>query len=608
MTSATGWIRPRDAPRVAGQSVLVLAALLLAFLLRFDFALSSANAERMAVAAPLLLACRIPSLIAYRLHRDLWRYVGFADVTRLLKAVTLGSVTFAGIVLFLYGGAFPRSVILLEWIATMSLLTGGRLVYRATTEARVKGKAERPRRALIVGAGAAADLLIRDIRKNPAMAYEVVAVVDDDPMKIGSRFQGIDIVGDIDAIPEACERLEIDEILIAIPSAAPGERRRILEHARAADVIFRTVPDLSFILRGRARVSQLQEVSPEDLLHREPFELDEERIREHVQGRTILITGAAGSIGSELCRQLLRFRPGKLVIVDRAESPLHMLWLELGRYPVSVSVEAAVGDIQDSARMEALLLQHRPHAVYHAAAYKHVHLMEQSPGQAIRNNVLGTEVVARAAIASGVERFVFISTDKAVRPVGIMGMTKRVAEDVLMSLGGHGTQFVAVRFGNVLGSQGSVLPIFKWQIANGGPVTVTDPEAQRYFMLISEAAQLVIEAASIGEGGEVYFLDMGEPVRIIDLAENLIRMAGYRPNEDIELQVTGLKPGERLAEELVREQEEMLPTTHDRVRRLAPRAFVAERFLARYEGLRQAAELNDSERATRLLKQLVSEG
>jgi FlaA1/EpsC-like NDP-sugar epimerase len=382
-----------------------------------------------------------------------------------------------------------------------------------------------------------------------------------------------------------CAAHDISEVLIAAANGGNGSRPRIAAHCRSAGVVLRTVPTMSEILQGRAGVSQLRKVDDEELLGRGRIGTDVERLEAELKGRRVLVTGAAGSIGSEIARQISVFDPEVLVLFDRAESDLYLTYVELcERFP-DVKVEAVVGDILDRARINQVMADYSPELVYHAAAYKHVPLMEAHPLEGIRNNVFGTNILARAAIAHGVSEFVLISTDKAVRPVGIMGMTKRAAEFVIRSLAGHGTTFVAVRFGNVLGSNGSVLPLFQKQIASGSPVTVTDPEALRYFMLTSEAVELVLTAGALGKDGEVYVLHTGEPIRIGDLAENFIRLSGFEPEVDVPIEVTGLRPGERMVEEFWSATDEVGPGGHEKIRVVRERHFEVVAFLTELEML-----------------------
>jgi FlaA1/EpsC-like NDP-sugar epimerase len=475
-------------------------------------------------------------------------------------------------------------------------------------ESAGRPKAKASSRALIVGAGDAGEMLARAIARNGDLDYEAVGFVDDDRRKRGARIHGIEVLGVIDDLPRLCRTREVDEVLLAIPSATAADRQRVLERCRETGLAFKTVPQLEDLLQGRASIGHLQEVRPEDVLGRPAIRLNHEQVRRDLEGKRILVTGAAGSIGSELCRQIAAFHPEALLLFDRAESGLYFLDLEL-KSSINGNGGAAipiVGDILDQRRIEEVVREYRPDLIYHAAAYKHVPLMEEHPLEAIANNVFGTETVALAAKQAGVEKLVLVSTDKAVRPVGTMGMTKRLAECVIRATNGCGTTFVAVRFGNVLGSDGSVLPLFQWQIARGGPVTVTDPEATRYFMLISEAAQLVLQAGAIGTGGEVFFLDMGESVRIMDLARNVVRMAGLKPGKDIQIQVTGLRPGERLNELLVTDGQELFPTEHEKVLAVHELPFEPDKFHLELGELKELVANRDGKGAIECLKTMAA--
>jgi FlaA1/EpsC-like NDP-sugar epimerase len=584
---------------------LVTVAYLLAFMLRFEFRLPAGEWERFLRTLPFLLLARMAVFAWFHLYEGLWRYVSMRDILAILRAATLSSLIFVVSVFGLFGPGFPRSVFVLDWVLCLALVGGVRLALRALRESsRRYGRGQR-RRAFIVGAGDAGEMLLREMDRSLTLNYEVVGFIDDDPRKQGRRIHGIEVVGTLEELPGLCGAKAVQELLIAIPSATPEQRRRILEGCRKSGVPFKSVPALSELLQGKARIGQLQEVRPEDLLGREAVRLDLDRLREELRGRRILVTGAGGSIGSELCRQLAAFEPELLVLFERAESSLYFVHLELHSRHRKLQVVPVVGDILDRQKVEEAITAYAPEVIYHAAAYKHVPLMEAHPLEAIENNVFGTETVALAARRGGVKKFVLISTDKAVRPVGVMGMTKRVAECLLLSLDGGPTTFVAVRFGNVLGSDGSVLPLFRWQIAQGGPVTVTDPEATRYFMLLSEAAQLVLQAGAMGKGGEIFFLDMGKPVRILDLAQNLVRLSGLEPGRDIPIQVVGLRPGERLSEALVQEQEELLPTAHDKVLMVQNHRFDPAGFRQDLERLRGLVAARDRDAAVGQLKAMA---
>ena len=602
---------PHRRPVIVGvHFVLVTMAYLLAFLLHFEFRLPASEWDRFLRTLPFLLLARMTVFAWFHLYEGLWRYVSMRDILAILKAVTLSSLIFLAGILAFFGHGFPRSVFVLDWMLCLALVGGVRLALRALRESSRRNRQEQARRAFIIGAGDAGEMLLREMDRSLTLNYEVVGFIDDDPRKQGRRIHGVEVVGTVEELPGLCRAKEVEELLIAIPSATPEQKRRIVERCRNSGVPFKTVPALSELLQGKARIGQLQEVRPEDLLGREAVRLDLDRLREELQGRRILVTGAGGSIGSELCRQLAALEPELLVLFERAENSLYFVHMELQSRHRKLHAVPVVGDILDRRKVEEVITAYAPEVIYHAAAYKHVPLMEAHPLEAIQNNVFGTETVALAARDRGVKKFVLISTDKAVRPVGLMGMTKRVAECLLLSLNGGPTTFVAVRFGNVLGSDGSVLPIFRWQIAQGGPLTVTDPEATRYFMLMSEAAQLVLQAGAMGRGGEIFFLDMGEPVRIMDLAESLIRLYGLEPGRDIEIQIVGLRPGERLNEELVQEQEELLPTEHEKVFKVQNSTFEVQGLRAQFEQdlerLRHLVEARDRERAVALLREMAS--
>lgn len=600
-------VRYRRLVIVMIHAVLVVLAYAMAFPLRFGFWAPFAEWRQFFVQTlPLLIAIKLVVFAWFHLYEGLWRYVSIRDILAILKAVTLSSLLFLAGVLAFFGHDFPRSIFFLDWLLCFTLVGGVRLSIRAVRETRWGRRRVGAKRVLVVGAGDAGEMLVREMGRTASLSYEVAGFVDDDPGKQGRRIHGIAVAGTIDQLPALWRSLDVQELLIAIPSATPQQRERILDRCRESGVPFKTVPTLNDLLLGRAGITQLKEVTPEDLLGREVVHLDLDRLWREFQGKRILVTGAAGSIGSELCRQLGAFGPELLLLFDRAESNVYFTELDLRRQYPRLQVIPVVGDILDRRQMVELIEVYAPDILYHAAAYKHVPLMEQHPFQAVQNNVFGTETIALAAREGKVKKFVFISTDKAVRPVGIMGMTKRVAEGLLLSLNGGPTTFVAVRFGNVLGSEGSVLPLFQWQIARGGPVTLTDPEASRYFMLISEAAQLVLQAGAMGEGGEVFFLDMGEPIRIMDLAQNLVRLSGLEPGQDIPVEVIGLRPGERLSEELVMEKEKLQASEHDRVFIVQNHQFDPVGFRADLEELRQLVGKRDREGTIQQLRAMAA--
>jgi len=550
--------------------VLVLAVYFSSFLLRYDFELGQLPFTLLLQSLPLVVLVRMGTLAAFRLFQGLWRYVSVRDIVQIVKASTAGSVIFVPLAWLIFGlNEFPLGVFVLDWAGNVLALSGVRVVSRLVRE--TSGVLRRgdlaSKRLLIVGAGDAGATLCREAQSRPGFDLVPVGFIDDDPWKAGASVLGIPVFGNRNDISKVAAQHNIDTIVIAIPSASREQMRNIVEGCREAGVPFRTLPSLRNILGGRVSISTLQDVEIADVLGREPVELDHETMGRFLQGKRILITGAGGSIGSELARQIATFQPGLLVLIDRAENPLFYFEAEFQRMFAAQPFVAEVRDICNYSSMCDLLRTYHPDVIFHAAAHKHVPLMERAPAEAVRNNVLGTHTIATAAQENDVQKFVFISTDKAVNPSSVMGATKRVAELLTQAMNGKGpTRFVSVRFGNVLGSNASVVPIFKEQIAQGGPVTVTDPEAHRYFMTLAEAAQLVMQAGATGSGGEIFVLDMGEPLRILDLARDLISLSGHTPDKDIKIVFTGLRPGEKLFEELTFEGEDLLSTSHPKLK------------------------------------------
>ncbi|MBI4200764.1 MAG: polysaccharide biosynthesis protein [Chloroflexi bacterium] len=552
--------------------VLVVTVYAASFLLRYDFRLDQATLASLLQTLSLLVIVRMGTLGVFRLFQGLWRYVGVRDVLQIIKASTAGSLIFVPLVWLIFREVqIPVSIFVLDWAGNLLALAGVRILGLLVREAARAGRRSGPdsKRLLIVGAGEAGAALCREAQGRPEFRLVPVGFIDDDPWKVGASLLGTPVLGNRSDIPRVAAEQRIDTIVIAIPSASREQMRGIVERCREAGVPFRTLPALMSIIDGKVTIDTLREVEIADLLGREPVDLDREAMGILLQGRRILVTGAAGSIGSELARQIATFQPELLVMIDRAENPLFYVEAEFQQRFSGLTFVAEARDISDFAASEDLIKTYQPQLIFHAAAHKHVPLMERTPAEAVRNNVLGTYSVARAARDNGVEKFVLISTDKAVKPASVMGATKRVAELLVQAMNGEGpTKFVSVRFGNVLGSNASVVPIFKEQIAKGGPVTVTHPEARRYFMTASEAAQLVLQAGAIGSGGEIFVLDMGEPVRILDLARDLIWLSGHTPDKEIKIVYTGLRPGEKVFEELNFEGEDLLPTSHPKVRAL----------------------------------------
>ena len=505
-------------------------------------------------------------LWSLRVPKGMWRFSGFGEVKRLLLACAIAGALGAAVIQMMELRAVPRSVLALHPVFCAIGLAMMRLGYRMLYEhmrGRISGSAQETRRALVMGAGDAGRLLVAGIQHQ---GWVVVGLLDDDTSKRGMRVGGIPVLGRLDEVPALAERHGITHIVVAMPGAELAQRRRALDLAGRTGLHVLTVPS-SAELRQGSKPEQLRDIEPEDLLGREPVQLDEAGISEAISGKVVLITGAGGSIGSELCRQVARFGPARIVLYELTEFALYTIEQELSQSFPLIPLTRLIGDVKDLAHLRLTFARQRPQIVFHAAAYKHVPLMEQDNAwAALRNNTLGTYHAALAAAEAGAERFVLISTDKAVNPTNVMGATKRAAELVISQLArqGHKTRFMAVRFGNVLGSSGSVIPKFKEQIAKGGPVTVTHPEITRYFMTIPEAARLVVQAAALGESGQVYVLDMGEPVKIVDLARDMIRLSGHSLDE-IRIVFSGLRPGEKLYEELLADSDTTLPTAISRL-------------------------------------------
>lgn len=555
---------------VAAHLALWTTALLFAVLLRFDFELPAAY--RGLLPTLLVLSLSVRSIVHWRagLFHGLWRYSGSRDLRLIIAAATISSLSYAAVWAFMQASVFPRSIFVLEWAFSILLVGGVRFFIRTIREVTIRNAFPNdgsPRRKLLViGAGDAGEMLMREIVRIYGRRYEPLGFLDDNPAKLGERIHGVPVLGPIERIAALAEENSVDEILLAIPSLRGREMRRVLDLCRPTGAQIRTVPGVDKLIDGRVTVTQLSEVNIEDLLGREAIVLDTEELAAFLRDRVALVTGAGGSIGSELCRQIGRFAPKRLILVEQAENSLFQIERVLRAEFPEMELVPCIADICDSRRVDAVFESERPNVVFHAAAHKHVPLMEANPGEAIKNNVFGTRKLADLASKHGVAKFVMVSTDKAVNPTSVMGVSKRVAEIYVQSLSQRSrTQFVTVRFGNVLGSAGSVVPIFQEQISRGGPITVTHPEMQRYFMTIPEACQLILQAGAMGSGGEIFVLDMGEPVRIVDLARDLVRLSGLEPDQDIEIRFTGMRPGEKLFEEIAVDEENVDKTKHPKI-------------------------------------------
>ena len=592
----------------AVQAVAFLTAGVAAFLLRFDFIIPLNQRPKLVAGICAWMVAKVLVFHISALDRGWWRYASVPDLVRLIVANAAGSALACLGLLLLGPPGFPRSLYLLDLLLCFGITAGIRLAVRILADFSRTQNGKGSKRTLIYGAGDAGVILLREIRNNQALAYDVVGFIDDDAGKSGMLVQRAKVLGrgaDLAAIAIANR---IDVVLIALPSATGTEMTAVLNCCLEAGVAYKTVPGLAEVIESGSLAAQIREVAVEDLLGRNPINLEESAIREKLQHQVVMVTGAAGSIGSELCRQIARFHPRAIVGFEIAETALFHLDAEMRRNWPDVPFHAEIGSIQNARRLAEVLQQHAPAVVYHAAAYKHVPLMENHVFEAVENNIFGTWNVAVAASRYGVSDFVMISSDKAVRPANIMGVTKRFAELLVHSLqNGGDTRYVSVRFGNVLGSNGSVIPIFKSQIARGGPVTVTHPDMRRYFMTIPEACQLVLQASSMGSGGEIFVLDMGQPVRIVDLARNLILLSGLRPDDDIRIEFTGIRPGEKLYEELSTMEEETLPTCHEKIKIFARNGLPSGGMTGHLQTIRECCEQRDARRLILHLKDLVPE-
>ncbi len=608
-------------------AVLVAFSYFFSYLLRFNFAVPPATLQLIFANLPLVICLKILVFHFFKLYRGMWRYTSLPDLVRILKASTLGSLLFVVITLFSHGIAgFPRSVFIIDWGVTLILIGGfrvgirllfwfdarnvdSRFPYLGFFSTLFMGQ-HKSKKMVIVGAGDCGEKIFREIHDNPQLGYQVVAFIDDDPQKSNLRIHGVPVFGKTENISTVVKKEGAQEILIAIPSASRNTMRAIVEQCEKTGVKYKTLPSMSELINGKVTVKLMRDVHYKDLLGREPVKLDVDRIGGYLKGATVLVTGAGGSIGSELCRQICGFIPETLILFERAESPLYEIDLELKKNFPSTRIVPLLADIHDPRQLAAAFETYHPQVVFHAAAYKHVPLLEIQPWRAVKNNIVGTRNVIEAAKKYAVERFVFVSTDKAVRPTSVMGASKRVAE--LMVQGQNGcrrtdTKFMAVRFGNVVGSAGSVVPLFKKQIEEGGPVTVTHPDVIRYFMTIPEACQLILQASAMGKGGETFLLNMGDPVKIDDMARDLIRFCGYEPDTDIPITYVGLRPGEKLFEELITEGEGILPTGHEKILVLKGES-CDQRFLnGAINDLSLLAEQYDGDEIKRALQGLLPE-
>jgi FlaA1/EpsC-like NDP-sugar epimerase len=612
--------------RVATDVAVLALAFVVAWALRFEGAIPSEYKHRMALTLPYVVTLQLAILFGSGVPRVAWRYVGMRDALQILKVATLATLALVAVRLTVgalmdtypvfHHALIPSGVIVIDGLLVMLGLSGVRVARRFASE---RNEATRrsidaiatnqvTKRTILVGAGRAGAIVAQEIQKRPDLGIEAVGFVDDDTLKIGTVIHGVPVLGGIADLVSLLAEHDVSQALITIAELPGKDVRRIRELCDQADVPVKIVPSVSEIVGGRINLSRMRDVAIEDLLRRSPVVLENDAINSVVRGRTVLITGAGGSIGSEMCRQICKFQPRRIILVERGENSLFHIDRELRARDLGIEIVPVVADITDERRLDRIFASTKPEVVFHAAAHKHVPMMELNVSEAARNNVLGTKTLADIADRHGVSEFVMISTDKAVNPTSVMGATKRMAEIYVQALSQRSrTRFVAVRFGNVLGSNGSVVPIFQEQIERGGPVTVTHPEMRRYFMTIPEACQLVVQAAAIGKGGEIFVLDMGEPVRIVDLATDLIKLSGLRPGEDIEIVFSGVRPGEKLFEELATADEDADATRHPKifVGRIKPHEL--SQVAARLRDLENGVTRGDDEAVRKTLTDLIPE-
>lgn len=605
-------------------TVLLCSSFYLAHLIRFDFNIPNWAMEGLKSMLPYVVGVKLVCFSVFDLYKGMWRYTSLNDLMNIVKASTTASLALIAFILFKTRFEMvSRSVFVIDWSLTVILIISLRVFTRLCFERFTENvsawdllpkvflkKTKKGRGMLIIGAGDCGEKICRQFRENPSIQSHVVGFLDDDISKIGRKIHGVPVLNTIDELEHTVNATEVDDVIIAIPSATSERMRRIVDLCKKADVDFKTIPDMGELIDGKISISSIRNVEYRDLLGREPVKLDKKEIGGYLSQKRVLVTGAGGSIGTGLCRQICRFSPEKIILLERAESPLYEIDLELTKNFHNVQVVPVLGDIQDKKELKKIFDQFCPEIVFHAAAYKHVPMLEKHPWKAVENNIVGTGNLVEAAHDSGCERFVFVSTDKAVNPANVMGASKRISELLVQKKNNSEaskTRFITVRFGNVIGSVGSVIPLFKKQIEEGGPVTVTHPEIIRYFMLIPEACQLILQAGAMGKGGEIFVLEMGKPVKIDNMARDLIRFSGFEPDVDIKIVYTGLRPGEKLYEELMTAQEDVISTGHKKIMVLNSHTGDISRLDGRLEDLKNAAKNRDQDQIRKVVRQIVPE-
>lgn len=574
--------------------VLISAAYVFAFYIRFEFKLQGEYIPLILRTLPGLILIKAAAFYYFNLYTGLWRYVSMDDLMQIIKATVISTCAFVLYIVFSHGlVGFPRSIFVLDWVLCLGFVGGIRFLSRSFRERYKPIQFQRSIRGLIIGAGEAGMLVLRELKNN--LNVDVVGFIDDDPRKRGVSIHGKKVLGTRDDIKHMVNRYGVEEIIIAMPREKGSVIRDIISYCNTPGVKVKIVPGMYEILSGKKEI-RLRTVQPEDLLGRESVEIDEREVEGYIRDKTILVTGAGGSIGSELVRQIAKFSPNQIILLDYNENDIYFLENELNSRKLCFDVKTVIADMTDISILKYTFSKFRPQVVFHAAAFKHVPLMEEHPASAVKNNVIGSRNLIYASEHYGVESFVLISSDKAVNPTSIMGATKRIAEMILQAKARKSrTKFIAVRFGNVLGSKGSVVPLFKKQIEDEGEVTVTHPEARRYFMSVKEAVQLVLQASAIGKGGEIFVLDMGEQIKIVDLARNLINLSGLAEGKDIPIKFVGLRPGEKLYEETLLDIEKDKATKHEKIFVVQPNDFDIKNVIKHVKELEKLANLMDIE-------------
>ena len=607
-----------------GDAVIFALAHIAAYLFRFEFLLTPVYLEQIQEVLIWLVPLKVIIFLSFGLYRGMWRYTSVRDFWLIAQASILSTLLIMAVILYInkFQG-YSRAVFIIDGVLTFLFIGCVRMAIRSyftvyanpgnnlDSSARINFK-----KVMIIGAGAAGEKILREIIENYQLPYKVVGFIDDDPDKKGRSIHGIPVLGDVDNLPDILEKENVQEILIAIPSASGEQIRHVVEACQKCAVSYKIVPGIGDLIDGRVSVKALRDISYEDLLGRKPVQLDITGIRNYLDGKTVLITGCGGSIGSELCRQVIKYQPNSIILLDSSESNLFNIQMEMQNEQYFRHCEAVLAHVQNRQLMNDIFKKYKPQVVFHAAAYKHVPMLEKNPWEAVFNNIMGSRMVMEMSLKHQVERFVLVSTDKAVRPTNVMGTSKRITELIMQSLQGNGTRFMAVRFGNVVGSSGSVIPLFRRQIEQGGPVTVTHPEINRYFMTIPEASQMILQAGAMGEGGEIFVLRMGTPVKISDMARDLIRLSGKEPDVDIKIVFTGLREGEKLYEELITVGEDILPTGHEKVMVLRSNEHSSDvQFLLKtkeklnkaIDDLAKEAQSHDGKTIKKKLKEIVPE-